>query len=522
MPGICYAHCALYMNGSSSQSSNASRAEKRVLWEMRQRYDLDQRRRTPASPKSSSPPPKPPVSHRPGRGKSGKPKHWGLRIGLLLLIILIISGGVFGFKVLSASNKITTAERSILAQLKDLLFASDQTLRGEKEDRINILLAAVGGEGHSGENLADTIMLVSVRPSDHAVAILSIPRDLYVQVPHQNFFSKLNAVHAYGESERKDGGPALLTEKVEEITGQKVHYFGRVDFTAFKSVVDAVGGVEITIPKTFVDYWHKITFPEGTEKMNGERALAYARARYVEGSEGGDFKRAARQQQLLLAIRDKVFSVNTAFDFTRVNSILNSLSDNIRTDMQLWEMKRFFEIARGIDHNKVHSIVLTTGHNGVLVGGTEVLGGTPASVLRTRTGNFSEIQQISRDAFTDHFGQTIKPTPQDESASQATPAPLPTTTPTPEPFTIEVRNGTNTTGLAKKIQDTLIAKKFTVPTIGNAANRNTPKTTVYIIDQKNADQAKAVGELLGAATDSGLPEGETKTDADILVILGAE
>ncbi|MBI3255720.1 MAG: LCP family protein [Candidatus Andersenbacteria bacterium] len=509
------------MNSSSTQSSNASRAEKRVLWEMRERYDLKEKRRPSAPVKQATPPPKPPASHRPGPRRPGKRKHWGLRLGLLVISLLLISGGVFGFKVLSASNKITTAERSILAQLKDLLFSSDQALRGEKEDRINILLAAVGGEGHSGENLADTIMFVSVRPSDHSVAILSIPRDLYVQVPHQNFFSKLNAVHAYGESEKKDGGPALLTEKVEEITGQKIDYFGRVDFVAFKSVVDAVGGVEITVPKTFVDYWHKITFPEGTEKMNGERALAYARARYVEGSEGGDFKRAARQQQLLLAIRDKIFSVNTAFDFTRVNSVLNSLSDNIRTDMQLWEMKRFFEIARQIDHARVHSVVLTTGHNGVLVGGTEVLGGTPASILRTRTGNYSEIQAISQDIFTNSAGQDLKPTPQDGSAGLAATA-LPSPTPTPEPFTVEVRNGTNTTGLAKKIQDTLIAEKYDVPTIGNAVNRTTAETTVYIVDEKFADEGKKISTLLDANTDSGLPEGEAKTGADILVILGAD
>jgi anionic cell wall polymer biosynthesis LytR-Cps2A-Psr (LCP) family protein len=284
-------------------------------------------------------------------------------------------------------------------------------------------------------------------------------------------------------------------------------------------VVDAVGGVEITIPNTFVDYWHKITFPAGTEKMNGERALAYARARYVEGPEGGDFKRAARQQQLLLAIRDKVFSVNTAFDFTKVNSVLNSLSSNIRTDMQLWEMKRFFEIARQVDHNRIQSIVLTTGNNGVLVGATEVLGGTPASVLRTRTGNYSEIQQIAAEVFTNTVGHALTPTPQEESAVN-TPAPSPT--PTSEPVTIEVRNGTNTTGLAKKVQDQLTAEKYNVPTIGNAANRSTTATVVYVLDDKADDQAKSVADFLKAETDSGLPTGEAKSDAQLLVILGSD
>lgn len=426
---------------------------------------------------------------------------------------------MFGWKILSASNKITTAERSILAQLKDLLFSTNQTLKGEKEDRINVLLMAIGGEGHSGENLADTIMVVSIRPSDHNVALLSIPRDLYVQVPNENFFSKLNAVHAYGEAKKKDGGPDLLIQKVEEITGQPIHYYGRADFIAFKNVVDAVGGVDISIPNTFVDYWHKITFPAGTEKMNGERALAYARARYVEGPEGGDFKRAARQQQLLLAIRDKVFSVNTAFDFTRVNSILNSLSKNIRTDMQLWEMKRFFEIARQIDHSKVESVVLTTGPNGVLVGGTEVLGGTPASIIRTRTGDYSEVQQIARDLFTSSVGRTLSPTPQDDSRQ---PSASPTATPLAKKPTVEIRNGTNTTGLAKQAEDSLTEKGYEVIVIGNAANRSTTSTTVYAIKSNATEGAKALAEVLNADSDSGLPGDEAATDADVLVILGSD
>ncbi|MBI3420680.1 MAG: LCP family protein [Candidatus Sungbacteria bacterium] len=439
--------------------------------------------------------------------------HWGLRFTLLFIAILFISGGALGYKVLSASNKISTAERSILAQVKDLLFTGSQVLRGEKEDRINILLMAIGGEGHSGENLADTVMFVSIRPSDHNVALLSIPRDLYVEVPHENYYSKLNAVHAYGEAKKKDGGPQLMVEKIEDITGQKVHYFGRVDFTAFKNMVDAVGGVEISIPNTFVDYWHKITFPAGTEKMNGERALAFARARYVEGPEGGDFKRTARQQQLLLAIRDKVFSVNTAFDFTRVNSVLNSLSNNIRTDMQLWEMKRFFEIARQISDEKVRSIVLATGNNGVLVGTTEVLGGQPASVLRTRTGDYSEIQQIAGNMLSGQIGHSFAP-PAPQSENTATPAPSPASKEA-VPFSIEIRNGTNTAGLAKKTQDTLQAKEYEVSAIGNAKNRATEKTTVFALSSEFADQAKEVARVLNAQTDSGLPEGEAATDAHI-------
>ncbi len=513
---------------SSSPASPESRAEKRVLWEVKQRYNLDtKRRRTTAVPATAPTPPRKPPVTRPTRQvrPSGKRRsHTGWKVTGFMIALLLVGFSVFGYKVISTSNKISTAEKSILGQLKDLLFSSHESLAGEKDNRINVLLLAIGGEGHSGENLADTVMVASIRPSDNSIALLSIPRDLYVQVPDENFYSKLNAVHAYGEAKKKDNGPELLKRKVEEITGLPIHYYARVDFTAFKSLVDTVGGVDITIKNGFVDYWHKISFPAGTEKMNGERALAYGRARYVEGPEGGDFKRTQRQQQLLLAIRDKVFSVNTSFDFTRINGILNSLSDNIRTNMQLWEMKRFFELARQIDHDHVRSVVLSTGTNGVLVGSTEVLGGTPASILKTRTGDFSEIQHLAKTMLDDsQTGHLIAPTPQDSSSATPTPSASPSTNPTPEIRpTLEIRNGTNVTGLAKKMQDILEPKGYEVLAIGNATDRSTAKTTVYIINTKRLESGQALADDLGAASDSGLPTGEAKTQADILIILGAD
>jgi len=448
---------------------------------------------------------------------------------LLVAGVLVLAGGiVFGYKVLSASNKISITNRSILGQLSDLLFNADQKLAGEKDDRINVLLLAVGGEGHKGEELADTIMIASIRPSDKAVGLLSIPRDLYVQVPGEEYYSKINAVHAYGEAKKKDNGPALLKEKIEEVTGLPIHYFVRVDFTAFKSIVDAIGGIDVKIDNSFFDYWHKISFPAGTEHMNGERALAYVRARYIEGPEGGDFKRAARQQQVLLALREKVFSVQTAFDVTALNSIMDSLSDNIRTDLELWQMKRFYELVRGIDHSSVHSTVLTTGPKGVLTSSTEVLGDAPAYVLKPRTGDYSEIKSIASALFSQ---KTLEAPTEAEGSGETPPPPdfTPSVSPSPEakveksaPASIEIRNGTNITGLAQKTKDTLTAKKYSVTAVGNATNRSTEKTTVYTLNLSQADTGSALSQLLHAQSDSGLPKGEAKTNADILIILGAD
>lgn len=489
--------------------NRSSRPELRALLAAQQHRSL--------APSAKAPPPPTP----PPREKKPAKRSWLVRTLLALILTAAVSSGVFAYKIISASDRISEADRSILGQLKDLFFSSRYTLAGETDGRINILLIAVGGAGHKGEDLADTIMVASLEPQQMRAALLSIPRDLYVQVPGQEFYSKINGVHAFGESLEPGQGPRLLRQVTEDITDLPMHYYIRADFTAFKSIVDAVGGINIANPTTFYDYWHKISFPAGTEKMNGERALAYVRARYIEGAEGGDFKRAARQQQALLALREKIFSVQTAVDFTRANAILNSLSNNIRTDMALWEMKRFYELARLIEPQQVGTHVLTSGVNGVLAGGTEILSGVPASVLRPRTGDYSEIRRIAQNIFQAPPTSTVAPPSPTPSATPAdTPSPTPAA-PAAKP-SLEIRNGTSITGLAKRTSETLAAEGYDIKAVGNAADRTLTTTTVYASSAATESQANEVARLLRAQSSAGLPEDEPKSTADILILLGTD
>jgi polyisoprenyl-teichoic acid--peptidoglycan teichoic acid transferase len=468
---------------------------------------------------NSSPPPN---KHTEKVTPPQRKRKWFKRLIFLSLLGALLSGGIFSHKVISAGNKISTAERSVLGQIKDLLFGRGTYLAGEDNGRINILIIAIGGEGHKGENLADTIMVASIDPVNNRAALLSIPRDLYVEMPNKGYRSKINSIHAYAEAEKIDSGPAVLRQSVEEITGLDIHYYARGDFIAFKELVDAVGGINITINRGFYDYWHKISFPAGTEKMNGERALAYVRARYIEGPEGGDFKRAARQQQVLLALRDKGFSIQTAFDFSRLNGILNSLADNIRTNLELWEMKRLYEIGRLIDSSQVSSTVLTSGPKDVLVGDTEILSGLPASILKPRTGNFTEIQNIARHM----LNINPSPTTQPELTQTANDTP-PSPSPSPVPADIakpslEIRNGTNTAGMAKRAADKLAAEGYTVKNIGNAISRNTTTTAIYLVNQDAKENAIPLTEYLQLPLNDTPPPAEPSSTADILLILGQE
>lgn len=467
-----------------------------------------------------------------GKRKKGR----GVRRTIYIIItLLVLCGGLFSAKILKVGQNVLNKDRSIIAQLMDLFLPGDRSLVGEKDGQINVLLAAIGGKGHEGENLTDTIMVAMIRPQEKKVALLSIPRDLYVRLPGSNSFTKINAVNAYKENVKKGEGIIALGQKVEEITGLSIHYYARVDFTAFKQVIDKIGGVEVTVPVSFYDYWHKISFPAGTELMNGDRALSYVRARYVEGPEGGDFARAARQQHLLLAMREKIFSANTAFDVRAISGILDALGDNVATNFNLWEVKRVFEMARVIPKDNINTAVLSTGNNGLLTGGTEILDGVPASVMRPRAGaeDYSQIKEFVSNIFLSTKNNALA-TSQSSPKPTAPPSASPSSTPSPssspgttnlktEKPTVEIRNGTNITGLASRTSSKLKAANFTIQNVGNAAKRD--RTSTIVIDltsDKKPESLKAILSTLGISSTVSLPSSENSSKADFLILLGTD
>jgi hypothetical protein len=307
-----------------------------------------------------------------------------------------------------------------------------------------------------------------------------------------------------------------------------VHYVARVDFTAFRRIVDEVGGIDITIRHSFYDYWHKISFPEGTEHMNGERALAYVRARYIQGPEGGDFKRAERTQQVILAIRKRVLSAQTVVDIRALAGILDALHDNVATNFSLAELKRLAELTRTIPDDHLDTAVLSTGPEGLLVGTTEILSGRPAAVLRPRAGleQYGEIATFTRDIFTQ--AQTAPPpaTTTAETSSPETPQATPTAqgSVTDEQPTVEVRNGTSVVGLAARAAKALEKQEFTIAGVGNAAIRN--RTQTIVVDRtggKKPASLRAVLETLGVTTAVTFPEAEKESiDASFVIFLGTD
>jgi LCP family protein required for cell wall assembly len=199
----------------------------------------------------------------------------------------------------------------------------------------------------------DTIVLVHLDPTTNYVSMLSFPRDLYVTIPGYGK-NRINAAYSIGERKIGQGyGPALLKQTVEKLTGLPVDNFVMINFDGFKTVIDTLGGIWIDVPKQIDDPNYptddyrtiKIHFDAGRQLMDSERALQYARTRHQDS----DFGRNQRQQQVLMAIFDRIREQGLLGQLTNLDQYTEALSDYVRTDISRREMLSLASAARDID-----------------------------------------------------------------------------------------------------------------------------------------------------------------------------
>lgn len=202
--------------------------------------------------------------------------------------------------------------------------------------RTNILI--LGLDSRPGEGMvvrSDTIILATVDPDQPYVGMLSIPRDLWVEVPGYGA-NRINSAHIMGENEYEGGGLDLAVQTIEQNFRVPVHRTVRLNFEAFVAIVDAAGGVTIDVPESFIDYEYPtpdygtmvVEFEAGEQHMDGERALQYARIRH--GS--SDFARAARQQQVISALVRQLVAPR---NWWRLPAVYLAFQQNVETDLTL-------------------------------------------------------------------------------------------------------------------------------------------------------------------------------------------
>ena len=206
----------------------------------------------------------------------------------------------------------------------------------------NILL--VGSDARPGEDVSrtDTLVWVHLDTVSNRVAMMSFPRDLWVAIPGYGK-NRINTAYLTGENKLGKGyGPALLKATVSQLVGQPIDRFVMINFQGFKAIIDRVGGIYVDVPKAIDDPAYptddyqtiKIHFDAGRQFMDGEQALIYARTRHADS----DFGRNQRQQQVLMAIFERLRDQGLLSQLTSLDDYTDVLSQYIRTDIGRGEM----------------------------------------------------------------------------------------------------------------------------------------------------------------------------------------
>ena len=386
-----------------------------------------------------------------------------------IFIVSAIFISVFLYDTLSTGQKIFSSgeNASIIKQLGELVFNPAEKLKGEDRDRINILLLGIGGEGHSGGELTDTIMIASVKPATNEASLLSIPRDLYVQIPGTNRNSKINAVKLYGDKSKEKNGVELIKQTVSEVSGLDIHYYVQLDFNGFIKIIDDLGGIDVYLKNDINDPaypnfsrgYDPFYIKKGWHHLDGATALKVARSRH---SVMGDFDRIERQQDIIKAAKQKVFEKYSKLDVFTFKKILNSLGDNLKTDIQLKEFPRFYKVAKEIKNHKITADVIDTKR---YLDRTHIGAGY---TLQAKDGTYEDIKNLSANIFDLEISDERKELIKNESA------------------TIEIQNGTDSLDLANKIAEDLENLGYKIV---NSTNINTPDFSgVRIYD--NSKEAK--------------------------------
>ncbi|HVY67482.1 MAG TPA: LCP family protein [Patescibacteria group bacterium] len=294
------------------------------------------------------------------RAAPGRGKRILKRTLLAVVLLIIILGAAVALRAANLSQKIFVGQKTtFIGKLADLFRGSDsQKLVGEDLGQINVLLLGIGGEGHDGPYLSDTMIVAQIRPDLGEVVLISIPRDYLADLPDGWGQQKINAAFSYGYTKNHDwneGGQAAI-QAVEKLTGLQIPYFAVLDFSGFKQAIDEVGGVDVHVDRTFTDYSYPndatggylppLTFTAGDQHMNGTTSLEFARSRHADGPEGSDFARSQRQEKIIQAFKQKVIQLNLIGNAGTINSLLGTFADHFHTDISPTELFRIYSLIK--------------------------------------------------------------------------------------------------------------------------------------------------------------------------------
>ncbi len=235
------------------------------------------------------------------------------------------------------------------------------------KERLNILIMGIDQRTNDPEKVfrTDTMLVLTIDPTTMEAGMLSVPRDLWVPIPgYQN--NRINTANAIGDSDNYPGGggPQLARKTVESVFGIRIHHYVRLNFSVFESVIDRMGGIEIDVPNDIRDdsyptenYSTEVfELSKGVHTLDGATALKYARTRH---DSNGDFGRARRQQQVILAIKEKVQDPRVfASLLLGAPDLIAEFGASVKTDLTLDQMQQMAVLAQKIERKNIKTAVL--------------------------------------------------------------------------------------------------------------------------------------------------------------------
>jgi len=369
--------------------------------------------------------------------------------------------------------------------------------------RVNILVLGLDYRdwvSGGGAPRTDTMILVSMDPASRTMGILSIPRDLWVNIPGFEP-NKINTAYRLGEVYRVEGGgPGLAMRTVAALLGMPVDYYVQIDFAAFEKLIDELGGVKLTVPEEIkvdpIDGNTK-TLQPGVQVLPGKLALAYARAR---GTAGGDFDRAERQQQVILGIRNRIMSRDTLPRLIRrAVPLYETLASGVHTNLSLVQVIRMTWLAQQIPEESIQRNVIGPNQAtfGTAADGQDILVPIPEAIRAQRDEIFSIGPIGPQTAITDQI-EKVKA----------------------ERAQVRVLNGTATPGLAAEATNFLKENQVSVLEAGNASERYSQTTLIDYTG--NPQTVQYLTGLLNISPSNVYHRYNVDDQADILVLIGED
>ncbi|MDR3125891.1 MAG: LCP family protein [Candidatus Nomurabacteria bacterium] len=423
---------------------------------------------------------------------------------IILLSLALLFGLVFG------ALKFLWPEDSLLGNWWDVF--TSEPLKQDSNGRTNILLFGTAPVDYDGPLLSDTIMILSINQTDKTAFMVSLPRDLWVKHYCPNYAlgtsaGRLNETYRCALEDDDEANEAAAAaefqDKTGEILGLDVQYYAHLSWNGVIDIVNAVGGIDVTInsnnPDGVYDIATGIDFDNGeTVHMDGHLALAFIRARGSAGGYGfedSNFARERNQQLIIQALQKKALSVGTMTNPVTVVSFVQALGDNLRTNFRAGEVRTLARLLDEIDTNNLLSLPLVDDANGIYLVTNENINGASVVVPTAGTFDYSEIKQYIRESI------SSDPMVREKAI-------------------IDVLNGSDTDGLASAEADKLEDKGFRTGNIGNAEPANYGSVTVYQLSIDKPATAEALKEIYGDRLIlSDFPFSYT-TDADFVVIVG--